>query len=98
MLISVLALNIPGLVLCLVFYGALSRYHHTPLVQKIFEGLRYVAIVCIFSAAFSLTMPLIPLFSLKSVSFCVLALLLLNYFKISLILVILLFLACWVMI
>ena len=97
-LISVFALNVPGIVLCLLFYGILSRYQHHSLVQKTFDGLRYVAVVCIFSAGFSLVSPLIPSLSVKSALFCVTALFLLTYFNLSLILVILLFLLGWVII
>lgn len=96
--VSVLALNIPGIVLCLIFFQIISQYKHLNIVQKLFDGMRYVAIVCIFSAGISLLSPLAQNISFKAVVLPLTALFLLNYFGLSLILVILAFLCVWIIV
>lgn len=92
--VSVVALNIYGILLCLGFYTLVSAYKNNPWVIKAFDALKYMAVVCLFSAGLSLLEPLTV--SKKSIILPLAALVGLNIFQLSVMLVLPLFILIWV--
>lgn len=61
LLCSVLALNLPGLILALLFFQILSNNAENPIIAKILLSMRYAAVAMIGSVLFSFTLVLLKM-------------------------------------
>ncbi len=53
LVVSIVAINLPGLILMLAFYSWISRYQSNPIVAKILTAMQYAAVVMIAGVIYS---------------------------------------------